>query len=54
LSELLNLGYEERSFIESFRRKDYRPELLFDNPEIIDRIKYHPMAIWRTSKERTL
>lgn len=54
LSELLNLGYEERSFIESFRRKDYRPELLFDNPEVIDRIKYHPMAIWRTSKERTL
>lgn len=38
----------ERRFIQSFRNKDYRPELLFDDKEILERITSHPMAIWRT------
>lgn len=27
--------------------KKYRPEMLFEEPEIIERIKKHPMALWR-------
>lgn len=38
----------ERRFIQSFRNKDYRPELLFDDKAILERITSHPMAIWRT------
>jgi len=28
----------------------YSPELLFENEEIVNRIKEHPMAIWKTRK----
>lgn len=37
----------ELQFIQAFRNKDYRPELLFDNA-ILERISAHPMAMWRT------
>lgn len=38
----------EREFIKAFRSKDYRPELLFDDNVILERITAHPMAMWRT------
>ena len=34
-------------YMEHFEAKDYRPEMLFEEPEIIERIKKHPMALWR-------
>lgn len=40
--------YEE-DFLRRFEAKEYVPELLFDdNIEIINRIRSHPMALWRT------
>ena len=30
-----------------FIAKEYAPELLFDDKEIVERIKEHPMAIWK-------
>ena len=47
LSELLILSDDELSFIDYFNQGIYRPELLFQNQEIISRIKNHPMAIWK-------
>lgn len=38
----------EIDFIHAFRNKDYRPELLFNNNAILERISAHPMAMWRT------
>lgn len=38
----------EIEFIHAFRNKDYRPDLLFDDKTIRERISAHPMAIWRT------
>lgn len=38
----------EIEFIQAFRNKDYRPELLFDDKAILKRITTHPMAMWRT------
>lgn len=38
----------EKEFIKAFRSKDYRPELLFDDNVILERITAHPMAMWRT------
>jgi hypothetical protein len=48
-----NLSKEETeefrlTFKEIFTNRNYRPELLFDDEEIISRIKNHPMALWRT------
>lgn len=38
----------EIEFIQAFRNKNYRPELLFDDKAILERISVHPMAMWRT------
>ena len=37
----------EKQFLESFRAKDYRPALLFEDEGILGRIKSHPMAAWK-------
>ncbi len=49
LTSSLVLDSGERTFLEAFRRKEYRPELLFSDAKIIDRIKDHPMALWKCS-----
>jgi predicted nucleotidyltransferase component of viral defense system len=49
LSELMILTDNERQFVEKFNLGIYNPELIFDEPEIVDRIKDHPMAIWKCS-----
>ena len=38
----------EIEFINFFNQKQYKPELLFDDQNIINRIAAHPMAIWKT------
>jgi len=52
LSELMILTDVERQFVEKFNQGIYHPELLFDEPEIVDRIKEHPMAIWKCSLKK--
>lgn len=47
LEELMNLTDSELSFIDAFNRKEYRPELLFDDA-ILRNIIQHPMAFWKT------
>ncbi|MDR0371348.1 MAG: hypothetical protein LBH80_05795 [Prevotellaceae bacterium] len=48
LSDLMTLTDDETMFIELFDQGIYQPDLLFDNEDIIERIKAHPMAVWRT------
>ena len=48
LSSLMVLTEREKQFIKSFYKGIYQPELLFDDEVIINRIKEHPMAIWKT------
>ena len=50
LSELLILGDAEKDFIESFNQGEYKPEVLFDDHEIVERIKEHPMALWKMNE----
>lgn len=50
LKSLIKLTKEELMFVYEFRNKNYRPELLFDNHEIVNRISLHPMALWRCRK----
>ena len=49
LTTLMMLTDDEKQFVEKFNQKLYHPELLFDEQEIVDRIKNHPMAIWKCS-----
>ena len=51
LLKLMTLTEDENKFVEKFNQGIYQPDLLFDNENIIARIKEHPMAIWKT-KER--
>ena len=50
LSGLLVLGDAEKNFIESFNQGEYKPEVLFDDHEIVERIKEHPMALWKMNE----
>jgi len=50
LKSMITLTDKEKQFAANFLAKDYRPELLFDDEKIIDRIKSHPMALWRCKK----
>lgn len=48
ISDLRVLTKEEKEFLDRFENGEYIPELLFDDKEILDRIKNHPMATWKT------
>ena len=54
LKALIKIEKGERRFIEEFRNKNYRPELLFDDQTIIGNIKSHPMALWRCPRTMEL
>lgn len=47
INELMKLTPGENNFLISFKEKHYRPELLFDDPAIVERVKNHPMALWK-------
>lgn len=46
LNNNLNFNDEELQFINKYNKKEYCPELLFNN-EILNRIKEHPMVMWK-------
>ena len=35
-------------YVREFNDKKYIPELLFEDKEMVNRIKFHPMALWKT------
>ena len=51
LIQLMVLTDSEKLFVEKFNRGVYQPELLFEDNAIIERIKEHPMAVWRTKEK---
>ena len=51
LADLLKLEDNEWKFLDAFREKEYHPELLFESGEILERIKNHPMALWKCSQK---
>lgn len=48
INELMVLSKDEAEFLDRFENNEYVPELLFDDQEILGRIKNHPMALWKT------
>lgn len=48
LTGLLVLTESEKEYVQKFNNRKYAPELLFEDKDIVDRIKFHPMALWKT------
>lgn len=46
------LNDDEAEFLRAFKNGEYRPELLFEDTQILECIHNHPMAIWKTRDER--
>lgn len=47
IADLMQLTEREQGYMDRFIAKEYVPELLFDDEEIVERIKEHPMALWK-------
>ena len=47
IKELMQMTERENEYLDRFIAKEYAPELLFDDEKIVERIKEHPMAIWK-------
>lgn len=51
IKELMRLTPEEKEYLEAFERKEYKPELLFEDAAVLENIKEHPMALWKQRLE---
>lgn len=47
IERLMVLTANEQEYLDKFEQKKYMPELLFDDVEIVERVKNHPMALWK-------
>lgn len=47
IRDLMVLTESEREFLTLLEKRVYRPDLLFDDPAIIERVQAHPMALWQ-------
>ena len=54
LKRLLTLTDSEKKYIQEFNNRKYLPELLFEDNNIVERIKLHPMALWKTRSHFTI
>ena len=50
LQGILVANGQERRFWQEFAKGSYRPELVFDDADMLTRIKMHPMALWKCAK----
>ena len=51
LKDILIVDDKTKEFYDKFQKGIYEPELLFDNEEKIERIKEHPMIIWKLNNK---
>lgn len=51
LKDILIVDDNTKEFYDKFQKGIYQPELLFDNEEIIKRIKEHPMIMWKLNNK---
>ena len=52
LAEYMILTENETQFLKQFSAGYYEPQLLFEDSDVLKRIKKHPMAIWRIQNIR--
>jgi predicted nucleotidyltransferase component of viral defense system len=51
LDYTMHLTDAENRFWQDFREKNYHPEYLFEDREVINRLEKHPMALWKMQDE---
>lgn len=47
IASLMNPTDAENDYMARFIAKEYKTELLFDDEEIVERLRNHPMALWK-------
>ena len=47
LKDFLIFSDNEQRFVEHFNRREYRPEILFNDDEFVANVRSHPMAHWK-------
>ena len=47
LGDILTVDDNIKAFYDNFQKGIYEPELLFENMEIVERVKEHPMVMWK-------
>lgn len=52
LKDILVVDDNIKEFYDKFQKGIYEPELLFDDKEIIERIKEHPMIMWKLNNRK--
>lgn len=50
IEELMVLTPQEKEYLDAFERKEYKPELLFEDAAILENIKEHPMVLWKMNQ----
>lgn len=50
IGQLMHLTVEEKEYLELFEAKEYKPELLFSDDQILKNIEKHPMALWKMGR----
>lgn len=48
LADTMKMSDSEERFLREFYEKQYHPEYLFEDQEVVNRLKKHPMALWKT------
>ena len=51
LKDILVIDDNTKLFYNKFQKGIYEPELLFNDKEIVERIKEHPMIMWKLSNK---
>ena len=51
LEDILIVDDKAKEFYDKFQNEIYEPELLFADEEIIERVKEHPMIIWKLEQK---
>lgn len=51
LKDILVVDNNIKDFYDKFQKEIYEPELIFENKEIIERIKEHPMIMWKLNNK---
>lgn len=51
LKDILIIDDNTKQFYNKFKKGIYEPELLFNDKEIVERIKEHPMIIWKLNNK---
>ena len=51
IDEFMQVTDSEREYMNCFEKGIYAPELLFEDKVVIERVKNHPMILWKTAKK---